>query len=112
MDSDEAKKHATEEDPWAGEWVNHFGSWYGPYYITAWEPDVQVVLEANPNYYLEQPPIKKIIYQVVPNSADRIALLKAGLSLQGLPAGPTRVAIDQPTPAQLETMRTAIQDLT
>ena len=78
MDSDEAKKHATEEDPWAGEWVNHFGSWYGPYYITAWEPDVQVVLEANPNYYLEQPPIKKIIYQVVPNSADRIALLKAG----------------------------------
>jgi 4-hydroxy-tetrahydrodipicolinate synthase len=45
------------------------------------------------------------------NGAD-IALLKAGLSLQGLPAGPTRVAIDQPTPAQMETMRTAIQDLT
>ena len=45
------------------------------------------------------------------NGAD-IALLKAGLSLQGLPAGPTRVAIDQPTPAQMETMRTAIQELT
>ncbi len=45
------------------------------------------------------------------NGAD-IALLKAGLSLQGLPAGPTRVAIDQPSPAQLETMRTAIQELT
>jgi 4-hydroxy-tetrahydrodipicolinate synthase len=45
------------------------------------------------------------------NGAD-IALLKAGLSLQGLPAGPTRVAVDQPTPAQLETMRTAIQELT
>ena len=41
-----------------------------------------------------------------------IALLKAGLSLQGLPAGPTRVALDQPTPAQLETLRTAVQDLT
>jgi 4-hydroxy-tetrahydrodipicolinate synthase len=41
-----------------------------------------------------------------------IALLKAGLSLQGLPAGPTRVAVDQPTPSQLETMRTAIQELT
>ncbi len=45
------------------------------------------------------------------NGAD-IALLKAGLSLQGLPAGPTRVALDQPTPAQLETLRTAVQDLT
>jgi 4-hydroxy-tetrahydrodipicolinate synthase len=45
------------------------------------------------------------------NGAD-VALLKAGLSLQGLPAGPIRVALDQPTPAQLETLRTAIQDLT
>jgi len=45
------------------------------------------------------------------NGAD-IALLKAGLSLQGLPAGPTRVALDQPTPAQLETLRTAVRDLT
>jgi 4-hydroxy-tetrahydrodipicolinate synthase len=45
------------------------------------------------------------------NGAD-IALLKAGLSVQGLPAGPTRVAIDQPSPAQQEAMRTAIQELT
>ena len=45
------------------------------------------------------------------NGAD-IALIKAGLSLQGLPAGPTRVALDQPTPAQLETLRTAVHDLT
>jgi 4-hydroxy-tetrahydrodipicolinate synthase len=45
------------------------------------------------------------------NGAD-IALIKAGLSLQGLPAGPTRVALDQPTPAQLQTLRTAIQELT
>jgi peptide/nickel transport system substrate-binding protein len=78
MDSTEVKKHATADDPWAGDWVNHFGSWYGPYYITTWESDRQVILEANPNYYLPQPPIKKIIYQVVPQSADRIALLKAG----------------------------------
>jgi len=41
-----------------------------------------------------------------------IALLKAALSLQGLPAGPTRVALDQPTPAQLEALRTAVHDLT
>jgi 4-hydroxy-tetrahydrodipicolinate synthase len=41
-----------------------------------------------------------------------IALLKAALYLQGLPAGPTRVALDQPTPAQLEALRTAVHDLT
>jgi len=44
------------------------------------------------------------------NGAD-IALLKAGLTLQGLPAGPTRVALDEPTPAQLETLRIAVRDL-
>jgi 4-hydroxy-tetrahydrodipicolinate synthase len=58
---------------------------------------------------LAQERVKQAVAAV--NGAD-IALLKAGLSLQGLPAGPTRVALDQPTPAQLETLRTAIQDLT
>jgi 4-hydroxy-tetrahydrodipicolinate synthase len=58
---------------------------------------------------LAQERVKQAVAAV--NGAD-IALLKAGLSLQGLPAGPTRVALDQPTPAQLETLRTAIQELT
>lgn len=45
------------------------------------------------------------------NGAD-IALLKAALSLQGLPAGPTRVALDPPTAGQLETLHIAVQELT
>jgi 4-hydroxy-tetrahydrodipicolinate synthase len=45
-------------------------------------------------------------------SGANIALIKAGLALQGLPAGPTRVALDEPTPTQLETLRTAVRDLT
>lgn len=31
---------------------------------------------------------------------------------RGLPAGPVRVAIDQPSPGQLDTLRSAIEDLT
>ena len=41
-----------------------------------------------------------------------IALIKAGLGLQGLPAGPPRVALDPPSPAQLDTLRAAIEELT
>ena len=41
-----------------------------------------------------------------------IALIKAGLALRGLPAGPPRVALDEPSPAQLDTLRTAIEELT
>jgi 4-hydroxy-tetrahydrodipicolinate synthase len=58
---------------------------------------------------LAQDRIKQAVEAV--SGAD-IALIKAGLSLQGLPAGPTRVALDQPTPARLEALRTAVQDLT
>jgi 4-hydroxy-tetrahydrodipicolinate synthase len=58
---------------------------------------------------LAQERIKQAVEAV--SGAD-IALIKAGLAMQGLPAGPTRVALDQPTPAQLETLHTAVQDLT
>jgi hypothetical protein len=40
------------------------------------------------------------------------ALIKAGLTLRGLPAGPTRVALDEPTTTQLDTLRAAVEDLT
>lgn len=78
MDSEETKKHATEDDPWAHEWVNEYGSWFGPYYITSWESGEQVVLEANPNWWGPELAIKRIIYRVIPESSNRIALLQAG----------------------------------
>jgi peptide/nickel transport system substrate-binding protein len=77
MDSTEVQKHATTADPWARDWVSHFGSWFGAYYITDWEAGKQAVLQANPNYYKPQPAIQKIIFEVVPQDADRIALLEA-----------------------------------
>jgi 4-hydroxy-tetrahydrodipicolinate synthase len=45
-------------------------------------------------------------------SGGDIALLKTALSLQGLPAGPARVALDPPTAAQLETLHIAVHELT
>jgi 4-hydroxy-tetrahydrodipicolinate synthase len=41
-----------------------------------------------------------------------IALLKAGLALRGLPAGPVRVALDPPSHAQMKVLRAAVEDLT
>lgn len=40
-----------------------------------------------------------------------IALLKAGLEMRGLPGGPTRVAIDEPTSVQLGTLKAAVDSL-
>jgi 4-hydroxy-tetrahydrodipicolinate synthase len=40
-----------------------------------------------------------------------IPLLKAGLAMRGLPGGPCRVALDEPTDGQLQALRTAVADL-
>ena len=76
--STEAKKHATEDDPWASDWLATNAATFGPYYIEEWSPGNQVVIVANPNYYGEAPSIKKIIYREIPNSANRLAMLQSG----------------------------------
>lgn len=53
--------------------------------------------------------VKQAVHAVA--GAD-IALIKAGLDLQGLPAGPPRVALDPPSPAQLDILRAAVEELT
>ena len=78
IDSTEAKKHITDADPWASDWLATHAATFGPYYIDEWTPGSQVVILANPNYYGEAPSIKKIIYREIPNSANRLAMLQSG----------------------------------
>jgi peptide/nickel transport system substrate-binding protein len=78
LDSTEAKKHATPDDPWATQWLSTNDASFGPYHITNWQAGKQVVMEANPNYWKGPSKIKRIIWQVVPESASRVALLQAG----------------------------------
>ena len=77
-DSTEGKKHSTPDDPWATKWASTSVVGFGAYQIRSWEPGNRVVMDANPNYWQGPPKIKRIIYQVVPESASRVALLKEG----------------------------------
>jgi peptide/nickel transport system substrate-binding protein len=78
VDSKEAKKHASSGDPFANDWMATHLAAYGPYYVTSFEPGKQVVLRANPRYWQGKPHITRVIYKVVPNSSDRVALLRSG----------------------------------
>ena len=78
VDSTEAKTHATADDPWAKKWLATNDAGFGPYHITDFEAGKQVVLQANPNYWAGVPKTKKVILQVVPDAAGRLALLKGG----------------------------------
>lgn len=51
------------------------------------------------------------ILRAVEAVGGSIALLKAGLELRGLPAGPTRVAVDEPAPERVDAVRAALAEL-
>ena len=77
-DSTEAKKHATADDPWAQTWISRNGGGFGAYKVTDWEAGQQIVLDADPNYWKGQPTVKRLIFKVIPESSNRLAMLKKG----------------------------------
>jgi peptide/nickel transport system substrate-binding protein len=50
----------------------------GPYKFAAFTPGVEVVLEANENYWRKVPAIKRIVLKNIPDPATRLAALKRG----------------------------------
>jgi peptide/nickel transport system substrate-binding protein len=78
QDSREGKKHATADDPAAGEWFKRNTAGFGPYTVSEFKPGQQVVLKANPGYWGGAPPISTVVMKEVPESANRLAILRAG----------------------------------
>lgn len=93
LDSTEVKKHATERDPWASEWLATHTASFGPYNVTQYTPGQSATLEANPNYYAGVPAIKRIVMRVVPDPGNRQQLLQSG-AIQYAPDIP-RVQLSQ-----------------
>jgi peptide/nickel transport system substrate-binding protein len=52
----------------------------GPYRFGGWQKGVRVTLAANESYWRGRPPFKTVTFQVVPDTATRIANLKTGRS--------------------------------
>ena len=50
----------------------------GPYRMVSNKPGVEVVLEANPNYWRHAPYVKRVIMKSVPEGTTRVAMLKKG----------------------------------
>jgi peptide/nickel transport system substrate-binding protein len=78
IDSVEAQKHATADDPWANKYLHRNSLGTGPYYLASYTPGQQVVLEAVPNYWRTPPYFKRIVYRIVPDPAVRLTLLRSG----------------------------------
>jgi peptide/nickel transport system substrate-binding protein len=50
----------------------------GPYRLVSWQKGVRTTLAANDGYWRGRPPFKTVTFQVVPDTATRIANLKTG----------------------------------
>ena len=50
----------------------------GPFRFVEWQPNERIVLEANKNYWNGRPAIDRLIFKVVPDSAQRLIQLQTG----------------------------------
>jgi peptide/nickel transport system substrate-binding protein len=79
INSKVAKKHATDNDPWATEYLHKTPAGSGAYKITRWDPGQQFVYERNDAWALgPKPGIKRVIVREVPSASTRRALIERG----------------------------------
>ena len=78
-DSKEMKKHATTEDPWSHDYTNNVNApSFGPWCVESWKKEEEFIVRANPNYWRGKPFYDRVIYRKVPQSANRVAILRTG----------------------------------
>jgi len=50
----------------------------GPYKFISYTPGIELVMEANENYWRKMPSVKRLVFKTVPESTTRLAMLKRG----------------------------------
>ena len=78
LDSEAIKANATDDDPWATTWLSQNYAGNGRYVIDSWDRGSKMVLKANPTWPGRQPFFDTVDLIVVPESANRLALLQNG----------------------------------
>ena len=78
-DSKEMRAHATAEDPWSHVYANtQDAPGFGPWCVDSWKKDEEFTVKQNPGFYGDKPFYDRVIYRRVPQSSNRIAILRTG----------------------------------
>lgn len=79
INSKVALENATDDDPWATEYLHTNPAGSGAFKVARWDPGQQLVYEANEAYTSGPvPAVKRVIVREVPAQATRRALLERG----------------------------------
>jgi peptide/nickel transport system substrate-binding protein len=74
-----AKKHATDSDPWAMEWLKNNEAGGGPYQVEKWTPGEAIVCRRFDDWKSGPlPEIERVVWRTVPSPGNRRALLERG----------------------------------
>ena len=60
------------------QWLRTNSAGSGPYKLVSWKPNTSITLEANPDYRLGAPSMKRVIIEHVPEPATQLLLLEKG----------------------------------
>ena len=77
IDSTEAKKYVSSDDPWATKWLATNSASFAPYHVSKFASGQEVIYDANPNYFRGPATIKRVIFREMPTSSNRVAALQA-----------------------------------
>ncbi len=79
VNSELAKKHATDKDPWALDWVSHNDAGGGAFKVESWTPGQQTIFTRFDDWKSGPlPKLKRVIYKQIPSAGTRRALLEKG----------------------------------
>ena len=79
INSELAKKHATEADPWALAWLKANEAGGGAYRVESWKPGSETILARFDNWKSGPlPKIRRVIARDVPSAGTRRAMLERG----------------------------------
>lgn len=78
LDATEVKSHATDDDPWAKEWMAGNSATYGPYHLSSFSSGENATLSLNPGWNKFVPTYSDVVITAVPDSATRLQAMLTG----------------------------------
>jgi peptide/nickel transport system substrate-binding protein len=79
INSELAKKHATDKDPWAMDWLKNNEAGGGAFRVEKWTPGQELIYQRFDEWKSGPlPKIQRVIWRIVPSAGNRRALLERG----------------------------------
>ena len=98
MDKEIMEANATADDPWSHRYVDTQNApSFAAYCLDKWTPEQEFRVKANKDYYGKKPYFDNVIMRRVPQSANRLAILRTGQAQM----------TENLTPQEFESLRTA-----